>query len=61
MELTGTTIEVRERGGDVVGHKVAPVARRVRRRNEFEALSLLLAVLVVLFVLAVTMGAAPLT
>ena len=36
-------------------------ARRVRRRDEFEALSLLLAVLVVLFVLAVTMGAAPLT
>jgi hypothetical protein len=33
----------------------------VGRRDEFEALSLLLAVLVVLFVLAVTMGAAPLT
>ena len=61
MELSGPTSEVRERGGDVVGSAPAPVARRVRRRDEFEALSLLLAVLVVLFVLAVTMGAAPLT
>jgi hypothetical protein len=61
MELSGPTIEVRERGGDVAGSAPAPVARRVRRRDEFEALSLLLAVLVVLFVLAVTMGAAPLT
>ena len=61
MQLTGPTIEVRERGGDVVGSAVALIARRVRRRDEFEALSLLLAVLVVLFVLAVTMGAAPLT
>ena len=61
MELTGATIEVREGGGDVAGSAAAPVARRVRRRDEFEALSLLLAVLVVLFVLAVTMGAAPLT
>jgi hypothetical protein len=61
MELTGPTIEVRERGGDVAGGSAAPVARRVRQRDEFEALSLLLAVLVVLFVLAVTMGAAPLT
>ena len=39
----------------------APVARRVRRCDEFEPLSLLLAILVVLFVLAVTTGAAPLT
>ena len=61
MELTGPTIEVRERGGGVAGSAVAPVARRVRRRDEFEAVSLLLAVLVVLFVLAVTMGATPLT
>ncbi|HEY5432436.1 MAG TPA: hypothetical protein VIL06_03400 [Coriobacteriia bacterium] len=53
MELTGTTIEVRERGGDVVGSAVVPVARRVRRRDEFEVLGLLL-------VLAVTFGAAPL-
>jgi hypothetical protein len=53
------TIEVRERGGDVVGSAVAPVARRVRRRDEFEAIGLLLAVLVVL-VLTVTLGAAPL-
>jgi len=60
MELTGTTIEVRERGGDVVGSAVGPVARRVRRRDEFEVLGLLLAVLVVLLVLAVTFGAAPL-
>jgi hypothetical protein len=60
MELTGPTIEVRERRGGVAGNAVAPVARRVRRRDEFEAVSLLLAVLVVLFVLAVTMGATPL-
>ena len=61
MELTGPTIEVRERGGDVTGSAAAPVARRVRRRDEFEAVSPLLAVLVVLFGLAVTMGATPLT
>jgi hypothetical protein len=60
MELTGTTIEVRERGGDVADHAVAPVARRVRGRDEFEALGLLLAVLVVLLVLTATMGVAPL-
>ena len=60
MELTGPTIEVRERGGDVVGSAVALVARRVRRRDEFEAIGLLLAVLVVLLVLTVTLGAAPL-
>jgi hypothetical protein len=60
MELTGPTIEVRERGGGVAGSAVAPVARRVRRRDEFEVLGLLLAVLVVLLVLAVTFGAAPL-
>src|SRR5450759_2960083 len=44
MELTGPTIEVRERRGGVAGNAVAPVARRVRRRDEFEAVSLLLAV-----------------
>jgi hypothetical protein len=44
MELTGTTIEVRERGGGVAGSAVAPVARRVRRRDEFEAVGLLLVV-----------------
>ena len=54
------TIEVRERGGGVAGSAVAPVARRVRRRDEFEAIGLLLAVLVVLLVLTVTLGAAPL-
>ena len=59
MELTGPTIEVRERGGDVVGSAVVPLARRVRRRDDFEALGLLLAVLVVLLVLAVTFGTAP--
>jgi hypothetical protein len=57
MELTGPTSEVRERGGDVVGSAVVPLARRVRRRDDFEALGLLL---VVLLVLTVTMGAAPL-
>ena len=61
MELTGPTIEVRERGGDVVGRAVVPVARRVRGRDAFDVLGLLLAVLVVLLVLAVTFGAAPLT
>ena len=60
MELTGPTIEVRERRGGVAGNAVVPVARRVRRRDEFEAIGLLLAVLVVLLVLAVTIGAAPL-
>jgi hypothetical protein len=45
----------------MVGSAVVPVARWVRRRDEFEPLSLLLAILVVLFVLAVTTGAAPLT
>jgi hypothetical protein len=44
----------------VVGSAVVPVARRVRRRDEFEAIGLLLAVLVVLLVLTVTLGAAPL-
>ena len=60
MELTGPTIELRELGGDVVGHAVAAVARRVRRRDEFEALSLHLALPVVLLVLTVTFAAAPL-
>jgi len=61
MELTGPTIEARERDGGVAGSAVAQVAQRVRRRDEFEALGLLLAVLVVLFVLAATMGATLLT
>jgi hypothetical protein len=60
MELTGPTIEVLGRGGDVVGGAVVPVAPRVRGRDEFEALGLLLAVLVVLLVVAMTLGAAPL-
>jgi hypothetical protein len=60
MELTGTTIDVRERGGDVVGSALVPVARGVRRRDEFEVLGLLPAILVVLLVLAVTFGGAPL-
>jgi hypothetical protein len=60
MELTGTTIEVRERGGDVIGSAVVPLARRVRRPDDFEVLGLLLAVLVVLLVLVVAFGAAPL-
>jgi hypothetical protein len=60
MELTGTTIEMPARRGDAVGSAVVPVARRVRRRDEFEVLGLLLAVLLVLLVLAVTLDAAPL-
>jgi hypothetical protein len=59
MELTGTTIEVRERGGDAVGGVETLVAPRVRGRDEFEALGLLLGVLLVLVVLTVTFGAAP--
>ena len=60
MELTGPTIEALVRGGDVVGSAVVPVAPRVRGRDEFEALGLLLAVLFVLLVLAATLGSAPL-
>jgi hypothetical protein len=60
MELTGPTIEVRERGGGVAGNEVAPAARRVRRRDECEALSLHLALRVVFLVLTVTFAAAPL-
>lgn len=36
-----------------------PVGRRVRRRDELEALGLLLGILGTLLVLAVTVGAAP--
>ena len=59
MELTATTIEVRERGADAVGGVQTLVAPRVRGRDEFEALGLLLGVLFVLLVLAVAVGATP--
>jgi hypothetical protein len=59
LELSGPTIEVRERGGDVVGSVVVPVARRVCRRDEFEVLSLLLPFSSSLLVVTVTMAAAP--
>ncbi len=41
------------------GDAVTPVGQRARRREEFEALGLLLGVLGVLLVLALTLGLAP--
>ena len=51
-----TTIEARERGGELAGGTGIPVERPARRRDELEMLGLLLGILLVLLVLALTIG-----
>jgi len=53
------SIEASERGGDSADAAGIPIGRRAQRRNEYDALGLLLGVFGVLFVLAVILGAAP--
>jgi hypothetical protein len=59
MELTAPNVEVREPDGDLAGSALVPVTRLERRRDEIEALGLLVGILLVLLVLTVTLGAAP--
>lgn len=56
-----TTTPAREPGGELGGGAGILVGRRARRRDEFEALGLLLGILGILLVLAVTVGVAPRT
>jgi hypothetical protein len=51
-----TTIEAREHGGDLAGSTGIPDERRAHRRDDLEMLGLLLGVLLVLLVLALTIG-----
>ncbi len=51
-----TSVEARELDRDLSGRAGIPVARRTSRREEFELLGLLLGILLVLLVLALTIG-----
>ena len=51
-----TTIDARERGGDLAGSPGIPDERRAHRRDDLEMLGLLLGILLVLLVLALTIG-----
>jgi hypothetical protein len=53
-----TSIEARERNGDVAGSAGTQVGPRTRRPEEFELLGLL-GILVILLVLALTIGVGP--
>ncbi|MGO9181148.1 MAG: hypothetical protein ACLQBX_12535 [Candidatus Limnocylindrales bacterium] len=54
-----TSIEARELDGDLTRKAGIPVARRSSRRDEFEVLGLLAGILLVLLVLALTLGVGP--
>jgi len=54
-----TSIKARELDGDLTGRAGIPVARRTSRGEEFELLGLLLGILLVLLVLALTIGVGP--
>ncbi len=51
-----TTIDARERGGDLAGSTGIPNERRAHRRDDLEMLGLLLGILLVLLVLSLTIG-----
>jgi hypothetical protein len=55
-----TTIEIPEHGRELAGDAGARLEPRARRRDEFEMLGLLLGILGIVFVLALTLGSAPL-
>ncbi|MGC8634119.1 MAG: hypothetical protein ACP5VP_05575 [Candidatus Limnocylindrales bacterium] len=52
-----TSLDVRERDGDRAGGPGIPLEGRARRRDDLEMLGLLLGILLVLLVLALTLGA----
>ena len=52
-----TSIATRERGGYLEGRTGTRTGRRVRRRDDYELLGLLVGILLILLVLAVTLGA----
>jgi hypothetical protein len=54
-----TSIEARERDGDLTRRAGIPVARRASRGDEFELLGLLVGILLILLVLALTIGVGP--
>ncbi|MGO9177848.1 MAG: hypothetical protein ACLQBX_09205 [Candidatus Limnocylindrales bacterium] len=54
-----TSIEAREQIGDLAGRAGTQVGPRTRRREEFELLGLLLGILLILLVLALTIGVGP--
>jgi hypothetical protein len=54
-----TSVEAREVDGDLSGRAGIPVARRTSRRDEFELLGLLAGILLILLVLALTLGVGP--
>jgi hypothetical protein len=55
-----TAIEIPEHGRELAGDTGARLEPRARRRDELEMLGLLLGILGVVFVLALTLGTAPL-
>ena len=54
-----TSVEAREVDGDLTRRAGIPVARRTSRRDEFELLGLLAGILLILLVLALTLGVGP--
>ena len=54
-----TSLESRERGGDLTGRVGIPLARRLSPREEVEPLGLLVGILLILLVLALTLGTGP--
>jgi hypothetical protein len=54
-----TSIESGDRAGDLAAGAGMPVVRRARRRDDIEMLGLVLGILLVLLVLALTLGVGP--
>ena len=54
-----TSIESGDRVGDLAARTGIPVVRRARRRDDVEMLGLVLGILLVLLVLALTLGVSP--
>jgi hypothetical protein len=54
-----TSIESGDRARDLAARTGIPVVRRARRRDDIEMLGLVLGILLVLLVLALTLGVSP--
>jgi hypothetical protein len=61
LESVTSTIDARAAGRDQASMPTTSTGRRVYRRDEFEVVGLLVAILVVLVILALTLGVTPLT
>jgi hypothetical protein len=59
LEPVTSTIDARAAGRDQLSIRTTPAGRRMYRRGEFEVVGLLVAILVVLVILALTLGVTP--